>query len=165
MIVKRCKGCKEDLDESCFGKCKAVKSGLKPRCNACYAEETRLYRLTDRSKAVTKSYRSSESTKKYMRDYAIENKDSIALAQKKHSESHPYAAKARRMVNNKLRYNKITKPNRCEVCNSVKPLQAHRDSYEKSRWLDITWMCIGCHTDWHKCNKPYHPPIGDNHEQ
>ncbi len=36
-------------------------------------------------------------------------------------------------------------------------IEAHHDSYLPENWLNIRWLCVLCHAEWHKRNKPIMP--------
>ena len=53
----------------------------------------------------------------------------------------------------------IKKPDTCEDCKETgtfidgrSALQSHHKDYNKP--LDVTWLCQGCHHEWHKHNSP-----------
>lgn len=49
----------------------------------------------------------------------------------------------------------LVKPARCESygCEN-RPDDKHHDSYAESQWLNVRWLCGGCHADWHKGHDP-----------
>lgn len=46
-------------------------------------------------------------------------------------------------VNNAVRDGRLEKPDHCERCKSVGPVQAHHHDYDKP--LDVVWVCTACH--------------------
>lgn len=63
----------------------------------------------------------------------------------------PIKGKAHSAVSNGIRDGKITKPSSCEHCGSEeKRLQGHHWSYDQENWLDVIWLCSGCHGKEHK---------------
>lgn len=48
----------------------------------------------------------------------------------------------------------------CEVCGEGKT-QAHHDSYLEKDLLNVRFLCIRHHKEWHRFNKPIYPQIGE----
>ncbi len=54
---------------------------------------------------------------------------------------------------------KLKRPSKCEDCQKERPrfsdgrssIQAHH--YDYNKYLDVTWLCILCHKDWHRNNE------------
>ncbi len=44
-------------------------------------------------------------------------------------------------------------PQPCDACGSTKDIQAHHDSYDRDRWLDVRWLCPQCHGAYHAENR------------
>lgn len=68
------------------------------------------------------------------------------------SNSHITEVRARGLVQYYVRNGSIAK-NACESCgeNGVR-VEAHHDDYNKPS--QIRWLCVQCHKEWHKHNKP-----------
>jgi hypothetical protein len=64
-------------------------------------------------------------------------------------ERYPEHKKARDAVYAALKKGILIKPERCEGCNIVKPLEGHHASYESDQWLDVEWLCKKCHRKKH----------------
>ena len=62
----------------------------------------------------------------------------------------PNKYKARNAVNNAVRDGLLTKVTLCENCGSEHKIQAHHESYEENKWLDVVWLCDCCHKNRHK---------------
>ena len=37
----------------------------------------------------------------------------------------------------------------CEVCGTSINVHGHHDSYDIDRWLDVRWLCLNHHKEWH----------------
>ena len=103
------------------------------------------YALSNEPKRIKRGYYRSDSYKtrhrKFMRTYCLT----------------PIAAlrgKASKEVQRAIRKGTLT-PLPCERCS--KKAQAHHDSYEPSKWLDVRWLCTKHHAEWHKKNTPIFP--------
>ena len=64
-------------------------------------------------------------------------------------ERHPEHKLARQAVYEALKQGILVKPEECEDCHEVKPLQGHHPSYERDKWLDVNWLCRKCHRKRH----------------
>lgn len=58
---------------------------------------------------------------------------------------------ARGAVSTAIKKGTLVKPDKCELCKRNSTLEAHHVDYKKP--LDVMWLCILCHTKWHKHNK------------
>lgn len=57
------------------------------------------------------------------------------------------------VVNNALRDGRIEKKDHCECCKKTNVrIHGHHDDYDKP--LDVRWLCVICHSEWHKQNGP-----------
>lgn len=66
-------------------------------------------------------------------------------------------AMTREAVKKALKECRLTKPHKCNFCNSSGKLEAHHWSYEPKHWLDVIWCCIKCHRDLHDRKAPRLP--------
>ena len=69
-------------------------------------------------------------------------------AHEKQKRKYPVKRGARMLVNNGLKNGRIVRPDDCSKCGANGPLHAHHDDYAKP--LDVRWLCIPCHTKWHR---------------
>lgn len=70
-----------------------------------------------------------------------------------HQQTRRSAYLARAKVNNAIASGRLARKS-CEVCGEVKA-QAHHDDYTKP--LDVRWLCVTHHNEWHKNNTPIYP--------
>jgi len=68
---------------------------------------------------------------------AIEPKRQFARS---YPQRRPNRLKANRAVAKALRKGLIYRQP-CEVCGTMKRLEAHHDSYEEADWLKVRWLC------------------------
>lgn len=70
------------------------------------------------------------------------------------SVEHRLKLKARRSLADAVRRKRLLKSNACEHCRTVKPVHEihghHINGYEQSHWLDVQWLCSGCHRQVHR---------------
>lgn len=58
--------------------------------------------------------------------------------------------KATRKVSNAIRDGKLKQEKVCFCCGSENHVHAHHSSYDTEMWLQVTWLCAGCHSRLHK---------------
>ena len=74
-----------------------------------------------------------------------------AILKKEWINRNPDARAAHVVLGNAVRSGKIEKPHNCSCCGNFTPsrnLHAHHHDYSKP--IDITWLCVQCHTNIHK---------------
>lgn len=110
----------------------------------------------DKVRAYNKKYREDniDAIRKRERDY---HKRYRELHRAEHNASSarqrqkfPNETKVRSMANHAIRDGKLTRQP-CEVCGE-KQTQAHHDDYNNP--LEVRWLCVKCHNEWHRYNKP-----------
>ena len=71
----------------------------------------------------------------------------------RHGANVHLAIMARRIAGTAVHAGKLVRPNKCSAC-GIKTflIVAHHDDYEKP--LDIRWLCVICHEEWHWGFKP-----------
>lgn len=145
-----CKRCQTEKSESDFYKndrtCKECRRAL---VRANRAEKIEYYREYDRKRfqedpavrARHKSYAESEKGKEARKRATI-----------KYIERNPLKRAAHILVGNAVRDGKIVNPCVYETCGATEKIEAHHDDYTKP--LDVRWLCLNCHRQWHKTNEP-----------
>jgi hypothetical protein len=63
---------------------------------------------------------------------------------------HPDRNRARGAVAYAVKMGVLARPESCPECGFVGKIEAHHDSYEKDRWLDVLWLCRNCHSKRHQ---------------
>ena len=43
----------------------------------------------------------------------------------------------------------LVRPKQCPECEREVPVQAHHESYDPERWLEVEWLCSRCHIRAH----------------
>lgn len=137
--MKYCGSCKENKDESDFGKRAASKDGLAHKCRSCQKEYDKA-RLNDPGRM--KARRDYQKTENGKLRHKLANKDWINRNQIKRA--------AHIMVSNAVRDGKLEKSDSCQKCGSTQRVEGHHDDY--SRPLVVRWLCRDCHSQWHEKN-------------
>lgn len=153
----RCTGCGEPKPSPMFSKGHGS-NGLRSRCKECtrpvaaaaakkyYHNNIAEVREKDRARRrVERSARKESAQRLYRR-----NKVDILSKQAVRRAENRDKIKAVDYLNCAVKRGDVVRPSRCEVCgepNGV--LHGHHDSYERERWLVVTFMCRPCHTWTH----------------
>lgn len=57
---------------------------------------------------------------------------------------------AREAVRSALRSGTLVRPDTCQRCDEVAPVQGHHHSYLREDWLKVEWLCQRCHGRLHR---------------
>lgn len=137
--TKKCSKCGEIKPLSAFysksGKCKpcfCAQTNARRRANpAAHREQNRKYRerMTSTDKA---------KWRRYYRDYRRANPPTKVKTA------------ARNALNFAVGAGKVTKAVLCQFCGAHERLEGHHHDY--ARQLDVQWLCVPCHRQWHVTN-------------
>jgi hypothetical protein len=134
----------------CFCKHPAMGDGHLNKCKECTKSDVREIERQTSNVTVLTIERSNDLKRVVARlEYQIgrreETKKRAKLA---YRERYSLKAQAHDSVSNAMRDGRIKKQP-CEICGSV--AHAHHDDYSKP--LEVRWLCIKHHVEWHKSNK------------
>lgn len=123
-----------------------------------FRERSRSYKDEHREEVneYNKEYRAKhyekirERMRPYLKEYREKHQEEHRLSSIEQSRKHPDEVKARSAVNHAIRDGKL-KRKACEVCGE-KDAQAHHDDYNYP--FKVRWLCVSCHNEWHRNNKP-----------
>lgn len=136
--MKTCKTCKQLKDSSEFHKNGGGR--IRPECSTCSSEYHRTRYLDNRESILQtiRNYRSTENGKR-----------TVSEGKKKWLENHLNVRRANRLVQSHIRRGVLLRQP-CEKCGTTEKVEAHHDSYEKSQWLVVRWLCRFHHEEFHK---------------
>ncbi len=77
-------------------------------------------------------------------------KEAVRRARQSFIKHHPKTREAPIAVGNAVRDGKLIKMP-CEICGNTNA-HGHHDDYNKP--LDVRWLCVTHHAQWHRNNKP-----------
>jgi hypothetical protein len=135
----------------------------KEKRQAYYAREDVRERNRDRMRqrykkqrehilSLNKKYRQKPEFKERMRVYQAEwaqtekGKASVSASQGRYREDNPIKIKARAAVATAVENGSMQRPIYCECCKAEGPVEGHHHrGYEPQHWLDVKWLCRGCH--------------------
>ncbi len=152
--MMKCKSCGLEKDPSLFY------VSNKSRCKECVKasvaknrkENSDYYMEYDRNRknAEERNLQVIERNKrKYNGD--SEFREKVQATKTAWVERNLHKRKAQHTLSNAVRDSKVIKPTSCEHCStSEKKIQGHHWSYLEEHWLDVIWLCTGCHGKEHK---------------
>ena len=79
-------------------------------------------------------------------------KNAIKKSRQNYRKKFPMKYAAHIILGNAIRDGKIKKEFLCSECKNGGQIHGHHDNYTKP--LDVRWLCVKCHVEWHKNNKP-----------
>jgi len=128
-----------------------IRKGATGKCKSCHKEMAAIYRANnkDKIKLLSAQPHSVEARKTYQSGVG---REAVNAASKRHRDANPKRAKAKSMISHAIRDGNITRPSVCEACKGTDALQGHHCDYNKP--MDVMWLCVKCHTQWHKENTP-----------
>jgi transposase-like protein len=173
--TKRCGKCYADKIFSEFSKTKRNPDGHQRYCKACCKQ----YKQENRKKlsAYQKKWcaENKERLSEYGKDYYAANLSKKAeqhratyfkikndpVRYEKHLErmrrlnrasqlKYPEKQKARKAVVLAIKSGKLIRPESCSACMKTCVPEAHHDSYDQDKRLDVRWLCKQCHEAHHR---------------
>lgn len=75
-------------------------------------------------------------------------KEVVAKSRNNYRNKHVDRYEAKVLFGNALRDGKVFRPNLCQHCGIECVPQGHHNDYSKP--LEVVWVCIPCHTEFHK---------------
>jgi hypothetical protein len=148
-LTKVCCKCKTEKPVDLFPRHKNLKGGRHPYCKKCksnyYFKNAALIVQKYRIKRLEYYQKIKSDREKYA-------KLRISLRKRLNAFKlrHPMRVKANSKVRTAIRSGKIVRPNECSSCGFQCKPEAHHDSYEKSQWLVVRWLCRNCHCAYHR---------------
>lgn len=128
--LNKCKSCtKEDVSERVRQNPEKVREYERERATQPHRVEAR------------KEYRKSPN-----------GKAAVKKAHQAYWGKNPTQRAATVMVSNAVRDGRLVKPGECSECQGTGRLEGHHDDYAFP--LEVRWLCIKCHKDWHASNLP-----------
>lgn len=133
--MKKCFKCGSEKPLSDFYKHSAMADGHVNKCKECNKKDVR----ENRAKKID-----------YYREYDKERGCRVDPKYIKwYRKTYPKKYAAHTAVNNAVRDGYLI-PVPCERCGSNHKVHAHHDDY--LRQLDVRWLCVPCHKEWHDNN-------------
>jgi len=152
--MKTCTKCDIEKELTEFNKDSSKRDGLKPGCRSCLKACAAAYNEANKEKiyAANLVYRAKnkEKIKAYRADYGKTEvgKAAASRAASKYQAKNPIKVKAKDVVAYAIKMGRLARLP-CETCGEAK-VEAHHDDYSKP--LDVRFLCIVHHNEWHKLN-------------
>lgn len=147
-MEKKCFKCLVIKPLDCFYKHKEMADGHVNKCKEC------------NKKDVSSNYRENiEHYKEYdlKRNKTEKRKTKYTEGCRVFRKNNPIKYAAHAIVANSIRNGLIIRPSNCSKCSIECVPDGHHCDYAYP--LDVIWLCLQCHNDWHKVNKPLNGDI------
>lgn len=154
-MYKICKTCGIKKELSCFHNHKATKDGKTSSCKDCAKQRAVTWNKAnpERKRASSNKWakENSERRNEISRNYFKNNKNAHVSIVREYRKNNPIKRSAHNKVAIAVKNGELIKPMSCECCGVfTDTLHAHHCDYSKP--LDVNWLCVQCHNDWHKNN-------------
>ena len=154
--MKTCKQCNIEKDLNNFYVHKEMLDGYLNKCKECVKKRIAKHRelnidyINDYDKKRAMLPHRVKARKEYLK---TENgKEAKAKAIKNYKNKFPMVYAAHIIFSNAIRDKRVKQEFFCSKCGSDNQIQGHHDDYTKP--LDVRWLCVKCHSKWHKNNEP-----------
>ena len=157
--TKTCKGCGEIKPFEEFRAESKMRDGRTNRCKECTRAQTRAWNRAnpERKAQASLGWRRANPEKQaaLTRAWEAENWERVLETAERSRKRYPEKYRARTALNHAVQDGTVTRPDRCERCNSRgkpfsdgrSPIQGHHHDYTKP--LEVEWLCHDCHVDRH----------------
>lgn len=139
--TKKCFKCGIEKPLSEFYKHSAMADGHLNKCKECTKKDVKANYFSNHD-----HYQQYEQNRKQRSERKVFN---FKCSQRRR-QNNPDKYKAQCAVNNAIRDGKLKK-SPCQICGSVKRVEAHHEDYSKP--LEVIWLCLWCHRKIHKYNQ------------
>jgi len=151
--MKHCNGCGETKSLDDFHRRRDRPIGRQARCKPCVKEVGKASEAANpgrklelaRAWAAANPERIRGFTRKW---YAANRERAIEGVQAWQGEQ-PNRRKAIAKVNDEIRAGRMARGTECETCGKTENIHGHHDSYDREHWLNVRWLCAGCHKKHH----------------
>lgn len=154
--MKMCRECNIEKPLLDFYSHKGMKDGHLNKCKECVKLRIEKYAKlnVEKKKEWCRNYANSKKGKAKSAKYlSTEYGKTVKLrASENYKKRYPLKVKANHFVAYAIECGNLIKPSVCSECKSESKLEGHHDDYTKP--LVIRWLCIPCHKQWHRKNKP-----------
>lgn len=143
--TKLCRRCKVEKSIEMFCSNKQSSDGKFWWCKQCQSKHY----------ALNVDHRRKQNAERYAKikldPIKLERWKKISLITSNRSkQNHKDKNSARLAVRYAIKCGKLVRPDFCSACGTEGVVEAHHDSYEKEKWLDVKWLCRRCHSSHHR---------------
>ena len=136
--MKICSKCNTEKPTDQFNRDKTKKDGLQSYCRECGNLRKRKWRADN-----------PDYVREYYRKWCSDNPDQLREYHREYKAAYPEKIIARNTLKSAIRYGKLTRPDHCSQCGKQCTPDGHHHSYDPKHWLDVIWLCRGCHMRLH----------------
>lgn len=139
--MKTCAHCGEAKPRDQFNLNRRCRDGLDHRCKPCHRQASKVWQR-GKGKAAH-----AEAVKAWSR----RNPELRRAMDQRMRDKYPLHWRARRAVRAAVIDGRLVRPDACQRCSEIRPVQAHHwRGYEPEAWLDVEWLCTRCHKTAHR---------------
>lgn len=151
IATKRCTKCGRERSLEDFHKASVGAGGRQAKCVDCASRIAR-ERYESKKSSILEQGRAYRETNREVvaergRDRYAATRPAVLDAQRSRRARWPERSRARDAVAKAIRSGALVPAAQC-ACGG-QPVEAHHESYERDRWLDVEWLCHRCHARRH----------------
>ncbi|MDB5822227.1 MAG: hypothetical protein JWR21_931 [Herminiimonas sp.] len=140
-MEKECRQCSRKKPLSDFQKDKRMRDGYLNQCKECRKQRAMAPDSVAARLASSRSPERQAAKKAYAKS---PDGREVRLAYVKRNS---HKVQAKQAVNHAVQAGKMTRPDRCSVCDKLCRPHGHHDNYLKP--LSVRWLCAKCHREYH----------------
>lgn len=154
--MKKCRECEQEKPISDFYKHAAMADGHLNKCIECVKARVSKHRQANLERVKEYDKKRALFPHRVQARKEYQQTDQGKAAKKRaivsYYKRYPLKYAAQVITHNAIRDGKLIRANSCSVCKSTKSIEGHHDDYTKP--LSVRWLCVACHKEWHRHNKP-----------
>ena len=150
-MEKNCFKCGELKPLTDFYKHKAMSDGYLNKCKICAKRDSNTNRQNNIERCREYDRNRPNKAERYQKIKEYQQTEKGKEVRRKSTQKYQQdrlKKQAHTDLSNAVKYGKIIKPNNCQNCGVTCKPHGHHDDYSKS--LDVRWLCVKCHVDFHK---------------
>lgn len=154
--LKTCFKCASEKPRTEFYAHSRMADGLLGKCKSCCRSDVSANRAANKDYYLHYDRNRPNKTERAAKavEYQKTDRGKVvrAAASRNCINRWPGKRAAHIAVRTVLRNGRLVRPDECSACRITGRIEAHHCDYTMP--LNVTWLCVGCHKQWHRENKP-----------